>query len=447
MVRAMDDLPPRSRRIHGLPLLRLFVEQAPELRPFTLWFEDPEEERRYRVEHFRDIVPFIRFAHVLGLLVWIAFGLLAQLILNGDAARTDAILRYGIGVPIVAVGLAATYAPWYPRRWPLTLAVVLVASGAVWSTHHLVVPDAPASWSWAGIMVLLAFTYVLSREPFAWATVIGAVTIAYHTFVTVVVAHDPREDVWFATFFLLVFAAIGMAAAYGLEHFGRLVFLRERELDAERQRSDTLLRNTLPDEIVERLKAPDAPEVGSIADGHPAVTVLFADLVGFTERANQIAPHDLVVVLDNVFTAFDNLADHLGMEKIKTVGDAYMAVAGAPEPRPDHASAAAEMALGIVEGLTGLRWPTGEPMQARVGIASGPVVAGVIGRRKFAYDLWGDTVNLASRLESNGQPGRILVAETTAELLNHRYTLSELCVIDVKGKGPTEARFLLGRAP
>ena len=429
-----------------MPLLRLFLEQAPELRPLSLRFVDPKTERRYRADHFRDVLPFIRFAHVLGLSVWIAFGLLAQLVLDGRPAATDAVLRYGIGVPIVAVGLAVTFTRWYPRRWRFALAVVLVASGVAWSTHHLAVPDAPASWGWAGLMVILAFTYVLSREPFAWASAIGAVTIAYHTIVTVFVAHDPKEDIWFASFFLVVFAAIGMAAAYGLERFGRLVFLRERELDAERQRSDALLRNTLPTGIVERLKASDAPEIGSIADGHASVTVLFADLVGFTERAGQIAPHDLVVVLDDVFTAFDDLTDRLGMEKIKTVGDAYMAVAGAPEPRPDHAEAAAEMALGIVDRVAGIRWPMGEPMQVRVGIASGPVVAGVIGRRKFAYDLWGDTVNLASRLETNAQPGRILVAEPTAELLEHRYLLGEPCLIEVKGKGPTHARHLLGRA-
>lgn len=444
MTPAMDDSP-RPRGLRGLPVLRLFVEQAPELRPFTLWFDDPEVERDYRVDHFREVLPFIRFAHVLGLLVWVAFGLLAQIVLDGDAATTDAVLRYGVGVPIVAAGLAATYAPWYPRRWPLALALVLVSSAVVWSTHHLVVPDAPASWGWAGLMVLLAFNFVLSRLPFAWATVIGAIAIVYYT-VTVFVADEPWEDIWFATFFLLVFSAIGMAAAYGLERFGRLVFLRERELDAERRRADALLRNTLPGGIVERLKAHDAPEAGSIADGHDAVTVLFADLVGFTERAGHIEPHALVQVLDDVFTAFDELADRLGMEKIKTVGDAYMAVAGAPEPRPDHAEAAAEMALGIVERLAGRTWPTGERVQARVGVASGPVVAGVIGRRKFAYDLWGDTVNLASRLETNGDPGRVLVSESTAELLEHRYELSEPCIIQVKGKGPTRARYLLGRA-
>jgi class 3 adenylate cyclase len=151
------------------------------------------------------------------------------------------------------------------------------------------------------------------------------------------------------------------------------------------------------------------------------------------------------VILDEVFTRFDALADRVGMEKIKTVGDAYMAVAGAPEPRPDHAVAAAEMGLAIVEAMRDERWPGGEPIEVRVGIATGPVVAGVIGRRRFAYDLWGDTVNLASRLESNGTPGRILVSEATVAALRDRYRFSDVCLLDLKGKGPTRARFLEGR--
>ena len=151
-------------------------------------------------------------------------------------------------------------------------------------------------------------------------------------------------------------------------------------------------------------------------------------------------------MLDGVFSLFDTLVDRFGMEKIKTVGDAYMAVAGAPEPHPEHAQAAAQMALGIQETMAELRWPSGEPMRVRVGIASGPAVAGVIGHRKFAYDLWGDTVNLASRLESHGTPGRILVSVATAALLDGDYLLSEKQVIDLKGRGPTPARFLLGRS-
>jgi len=444
---AAMDRPARARRLRSLPVLRNFLEQAPEMRPLSLRFVEDRMERRYQEAHVRDVLPYIRFAHVLGMIAWALFGPLAQRVLEGDDAVMDAVLRYGIGIPVIAVGLALTYTRWYPDHWQMAMAVLLFASGAAWSLHHILVPSAPAFWSWAGILVVLAFTYMLSREPFVYATVVGAATIVTHTVVMVFLADDRPQDVLYAQFFFLVFAVVGMSAAYGLERYGRLLFLRERQLDTERRRSDALLRNTMPRAIVERLKARDgSPKAGSIADALPDVTVLFADLVGFTERAGRIPPNELVVVLDDVFTAFDGMADRLGLEKIKTVGDAYMAVAGAPEPRLDHAEAAAEMALGIVRHMDGLRWPTGEPMQVRVGVASGAVVAGVIGRRKFAYDLWGDTVNLASRLESSGEPGGVLVAESTAVLLDYAYDLSEPCVLEVKGKGPTRARYLLGRS-
>jgi adenylate cyclase len=162
-------------------------------------------------------------------------------------------------------------------------------------------------------------------------------------------------------------------------------------------------------------------------------------------QAGQTPADDLVAALDGVFSLFDALADRYGLEKIKTVGDAYMAVAGAPKPRPDHAEAAADMALAILEELPGARWPSGDPILVRVGLASGPAVAGVIGQRKFAYDLWGDTVNLASRLQSHGEPGRILVSESVVSRLGARYELGPTLVLDLKGKGPTPARFLLSR--
>jgi class 3 adenylate cyclase len=277
----------------------------------------------------------------------------------------------------------------------------------------------------------------------------GAFAIACFNVVELLFANepDPFHFLLYANFFLVSFAIIGMAASYGLERSSRLLYLRERELDRARERADALLENTLPRAIVERLKARhEGPRTSHLADGFAEVTVLFADLVRFTERAETIEPEPLVAALDDVFTRFDELADRVGMEKIKTVGDAYMAVAGAPEPRPDHAQAAAEMALGIMDRVRDERWPDGEPMEVRVGIATGPVVAGVIGRRKFAYDLWGDTVNLASRLESGGTPGRILVSVDTYALLHGGYRFSEACVLDLKGKGPTPARFLEGRA-
>jgi class 3 adenylate cyclase len=427
--------------------LRRFFKQAPELHPVTLRFVDQRLGDSFQRDYFVDNLPYIRLAHVLGIFMWAVFGLLARYLLHNDASGTaDLVLRFAVGIPIVLVSLALTYTRWYPRYWQPVLGFVLLANGVLWSTHRAVVPEASAEWAFAGMMLVLAFNYVLSRVQFIYTAVIGIVLIAYHNVVSVLLVGDTARDVIFVDFFLVGFASIGMAGAYVLERFMRLLYLRERELDLERRRSEDLLENTLPHAIVQRLKDRGAePDAASIADALPEVSVLFADLEGFTPHGATIPPGELVAVLDGVFGRFDTLVDRFGMEKIKTVGDAYMAVAGAPEPHAEHARAAAEMALEIQETMAELRWPGGEPMRVRVGIASGPAVAGVIGHRKFAYDLWRDTVNLASRLESHGTPGRILVSEATAALLEGTYLLSDRQMMELKGRGPTPARFLLGR--
>src|SRR5436309_1280207 len=149
--------------------------------------------------------------------------------------------------------------------------------------------------------------------------------------------------------------------------------------------------------------------------------------------------------MDQLFRRFDEIVDRHGLEKIKTIGDAYMAVAGAPVPLANHAAAAVAAAMDMAAEAREILWPSGEPVQVRTGVASGPVVAGVIGQRKFAYDLWGDTVNLASRLQSHGEPRRILASESVAAHLEGRYEFGPPLLMDLKGKGPTEARFLLSR--
>ena len=429
--------------------LRRFFEQAPELRSLTLRFVDPGVEARFQGAYFRDNLSYIRLAHVLGVVIWAVFWALAWTSLRSERGL-DAFIRFGLGIPSVLISLALTYTRGYRRHWQALLTATLLFSGVVWATHRAVIQGANPAWGYAGLMLILAFCYIFSRVQVPYSAAAGALMIVYYNVVTVLFTRHRSIDLMFADFFLITFAVVGMAGAYGLERFARLLFLRELELDRARARADELLENTMPQAIVERLKArEDAGLEGRadlLADGLEDVTVLFADLVGFTAQADRIAPPELVRILDDVFTRFDELAGRHFMHKIKTVGDAYMAVAGAPEPRKDHAEAAADMALEIIECLRGEGWPTGAPLDVRVGVASGPVVAGVIGRRTFAYDLWGDTVNVASRLESNGEPGRILVSEATARLLEGRYRLSEPRIVILKGKGPTPAHFLLGRA-
>jgi class 3 adenylate cyclase len=216
----------------------------------------------------------------------------------------------------------------------------------------------------------------------------------------------------------------------------------EASLQHEQQRSERLLLNVLPRPIAERLKQSNQP----IADGFSSVTVLFADVVGFTALSERMPPADLVRVLNDLFSQFDQLAERHGLEKIKTIGDCYMAVAGIPTPRADHAHAVAEMALSMQSALASFDpgVPDAPPLKIRVGLNSGPVVAGVIGIRKFIYDLWGDTVNVASRMESHGIAGQIQVSEATHALLKSDYVFESRGSIPIKGKGEMNV-FLLKR--
>jgi len=214
-----------------------------------------------------------------------------------------------------------------------------------------------------------------------------------------------------------------------------------RALAVEQERSERLLLNVLPAPIAARLKQRE----DVIADGFADVTVLFADLVDFTRRSQRIAPERVVAILNDLFTTFDQLAERQGLEKIKTVGDAYMVAGGLPDPRPGHARAVAEMALAIRDEVARYADPSGRPLQVRVGIDTGPVVAGVIGRHKFIYDLWGDTVNTASRMESHGVPGCIQVTDRTYRRLKDGYRFERRGPVQVKGKGEMVTWFLLGR--
>jgi adenylate cyclase len=252
------------------------------------------------------------------------------------------------------------------------------------------------------------------------------------------------------SFFLLNIGGLSLVTYLLLRYF---VQERERALQAldrahrllqvERAKSERLLLNVLPQSIAERLK--EREDV--IADAFSHVTVLFADIVGFTPYAERFPPDTSVQTLNELFSDFDALAKRGGLEKIKTIGDAYMVAGGLPEPTPDHAEAIADMGLEMLEAAAQRTLRDGEPIRLRIGIDSGPVVAGVIGRRKFSYDLWGDTVNTASRMESHGVSGHIQVTERVRGLLADRFVFRERGTVEVKGKGPMRTYFLLGRLP
>lgn len=220
---------------------------------------------------------------------------------------------------------------------------------------------------------------------------------------------------------------------------------RTAALNSEKEKSEMLLRNVLPQEIVARLTQFKPMEGEYFADRFEEATILFADIVGFTTLAAEMDALELVHLLNQIFSEFDGFSERLGLEKIKTIGDAYMVAGGIPMPQANHAEAIAEMALAMQDFMTDFSGPSGQKLQVRVGINTGAAIAGVIGKTKFIYDLWGDTVNVASRMESHGIPGRIQVTESTYERLRDRYHFESRGEIDVKGRGLTMTYWLLGR--
>ena len=264
------------------------------------------------------------------------------------------------------------------------------------------------------------------RRATAWfvaflAVVIGVILIDPVVSSRIAPQPYPLRLIWYAA---NLFVPLGITFA-----LLRYTDVRRRRAEA---RSEELLTNAIPAAIATRLKRGE----GRIAESYADTTVLFADLAGFTPWARDTDPARVVGFLDGLFTRFDELAAESGVEKIKTIGDAYMAVAGAPEPRSDHADAMMWLAFGMLTALAEARERFDVPLELRIGLASGPVVGGVIGNRRILFDLWGDTVNTAARMQSSGIPGRIQVASSTRDLLGDGWSFEEREPVDVKGLGP-----------
>jgi class 3 adenylate cyclase len=321
------------------------------------------------------------------------------------------------------------------RTFQLVLMLVLPFA-LQWSLGGFANGSAVAAW--AAITPVLAYLFGV-RSP-VWLAAFILLLAGSAAAETTLAAHAPyinpnvRAGMW-----VMNIGGPAVAAFLALEYFTsqrdrtRAALVEERRLlEIERDRSEQLLLNILPAPIAKRLRVGHT----TIAESQHDVSILFADLVGFTPLSEALGPSALVELLNDVFSEFDDLADGSGLEKIKTIGDAYMVAGGIPVPRPDHLMALLEMSLrmGAVVERVGERHD--QPLQLRIGIDTGPVVAGVIGRRKFSYDLWGDTVNRASRMESHGVPGRIHVTERVVDAANGGFVFEDRGFREVKGKVP-----------
>lgn len=334
--------------------------------------------------------------------------------------------------------LVSFYAFVRGRRYRLfrasQLAMSLMLPFALqWSLGGFRTSSAMALWALTSPVGALLF--VSARPAVPWFLAFAGLVVVSAAVDPALADHAPSlPNGLVVMFFALNILGVSTTVYVLLQYFVRA---RERALaDSER-----LLLNVLPAPIAVRLKRSDQV----IADGFPEATVLFADIVGFTGLSERLAPADVVLILDKVFTCWDELVARYGLEKIKTIGDAYMVAGGLPTPRGDHAEAVADMALEMNAELERCTADYDQRLMVRIGIDTGPVVAGVIGRSKFIYDLWGDTVNTASRMESHGIPGSIQVTERAHERLRDTFELSPRGLVEIKGKGTMATYLLLGR--
>jgi class 3 adenylate cyclase len=368
-------------------------------------------------------------------------GLALVLLVAMDPANA---LRYSVDRAI-GVAFALTFAAfgYVPKleRFAFGLSVALTLGTAAYIVLPLWLYGLAQGYDPGGVVLLivatgLLFPYTLRRM----LLVCGAITAMS---IAGALAHfETRQlgNLVEGSFYLLAASAIATVGARLAYRMREREFRAREELEAQRAASEELLLNVLPQSIVERLKR----DQSAIADGFLEATVLFADIVGFTPLSAKLPPGALVRMLNEVFSKFDELTEKHGLEKIKTIGDAYMVVGGAPTPRRDHAAAVANLALEMRAATGAFTTPTGEPLQIRVGINTGPVVAGVIGTKKFSYDLWGDTVNTAARMEAYAEPSTIQVTERTYERLRQQFQLEARGTLDVKGKGEMRTFVLLG---
>ncbi len=412
------------------------------LASLRLRFPDPELESAYRADRYTLNLGNIRFSFLAGIALWVAWGILLRPhMLALSDQRLDMAIRYGVFIPMLVGGLALSFTSLFRRIWEWVSVVIAVVTIVVWVYYTSNVLTLPAEYGYIGVILITAFTYTLLRLRFILVVLITMVGIAAYLPYAFTARYIVDVSRVLATLYLISFGILGGLAAYRMERFTRQLFIRERQLDRERERSDVLLLNILPPAVIEQLKASSGERV---AEAFEEVSVVFVDAVGSTAQAARSSPSEFAGALDALFRRFDEKADRLGLEKIKTIGDAYMAVAGAPVPAPDHAASAVAVVLEILADCETDQWPSGDPIAVRGGVATGPAVAGVIGERKFAYDVWGDTVNLASRLEEHAAPGEILVSEPTASAAMDRFSFGPVRILDIKGKGQTPARALLG---
>lgn len=409
--------------------------------PLTLRFPTRKLERGFRAAFFDDSRRLTRAMLLLTIGLYLGFGMADRWVF--PAYSDD---YWAIRIAFCTFAAAVFWATWHPafpkvRTLLLSTVLFLAALGVQLMIWMMGIPGHESYFN--GLILIILGGNALYRLPFGVIVAVSLGIFGSYELQAIVIDRMPQEIVIVNTFVLVCTLVIGIVASYNLERFARVGYYKTRRLEEEEKRSERLLLNILPSPIAERLKRQEGP----IAEEHESASILFADIVGFTQISSRMRPEAVVRMLNTVFTVFDHIARRYGLEKIKTVGDAYMAVAGIPIPQIDHMERIADAALEMRRQISGIDVEEFGALRVRIGIDTGPVVAGVIGETKFVYDVWGDAVTTASRMESHGLADEIMVSEAVQRRLADRYELHPRGEIQIKGKGPMRTWLLMGNRP
>ena len=413
------------------------------MRPLTLSFVDPVLERHYHDARLPFRFNASRISALAGVIAWQTFTFLdAATIRDPSAALYHLRLVAAGGMLVLFVALLLVR----PGRWIEPMGVLtLVANIAFFTLAMAVMTEVSLPYfSPSAIFTMAAvMSFALAGMTFVEGAAIATLAFAAFLFSVTVLWPEPRLTIIYQSTWMLTITAFAAIGFYFLDRTQRIAWLRQIDLISAQDQIRTLLHNVLPPSIAERKLAGESP----IADSFQQASLLFADVVGFTPLSSRFTSGQVVNMLNDLFDRFDRVVARHGLEKIKTIGDCYMVAGGLPEPGPGHLERLTRAALDMQTEASQVRAPDGSKLALRIGMHTGPVTAGVIGRAKFAFDVWGDTVNTASRMESQGAANKIRVTDEVRNALADSYAFEGPELIDVKGKGPTRVWTLIAGPP
>lgn len=415
------------------------MEKQFQYHPVILRFRNNTLEAQFREYYVERFTVQTRWGCFLGILLYGGFVIL-DVNLSPDYWRSILTIRLGVVVPYLILMFWVTYTSFFKKHMQVLIGFSILVAG--FGHFALALAAGLPSFYVVGVTILLAmFTYTFSGLRAVNALIVSLVLIMFFELLSIFITNLTVSELLFQNFLLVSANIIGLLAGIIVEKYSRNEFISSLVISQEKAKSESLLLNVLPASIAERLKAGET----MVADEFSEATVLFADIVDFTVFCSNRSPREVVSMLNQVFSRFDTLVEKYDVEKIKTQGDCYIVTSGLPQHRYDHAETIANLALDMRDILSTVKIGNGLKIQMRFGISSGSISAGIIGTKKFVYDIWGDTVNIASRIESNSSGNLIQVADTTYRALKDKFRFRPGGKIDVKGRGKIIVYYLEGR--